>query len=252
MNSNVLLKCGLKSKEVQVETQKEKANMPKPNIRKKALILMCLSILIVTGCSTNSNNTEQPETSNTQTSETNTSELSGSDENRDETTGAYPPSVMVDGIVYQDTGYVDSMVTCGTMDGEITSSVDDTKLPTENNQSNFGSGYGYQLSEKDQIVVEIDGEYFIFRNIDSKDDFIPDQVFNFKAKVKEIRNGSLLVTYIDTADGFQEMMSGDYIVSAEKLTDEVEVGDIVQIWFDGSVEESAPYQLDEVYRIEKE
>jgi len=28
---------------------------------------------------------------------------------------------------------------CGTMDGEITSTVDGTEIPTEDNQSNFGS-----------------------------------------------------------------------------------------------------------------
>ena len=31
---------------------------------------------------------------------------------------------------------------CGTMDGEITSTVDGTEIPTEDNQSNFGSGFG--------------------------------------------------------------------------------------------------------------
>ena len=33
---------------------------------------------------------------------------------------------------------------CGNMDGEITSTVDGTEIPTEDNQSNFGSGFGYQ------------------------------------------------------------------------------------------------------------
>ena len=31
------------------------------------------------------------------------------------------------------------MTRCGTMDGEITSTVDGTEIPTEDNQSNFGS-----------------------------------------------------------------------------------------------------------------
>ena len=39
-----------------------------------------------------------------------------------------PPCVMVDGILYQDTGFVDSMVRCGNMDGEIDSAVDATEL----------------------------------------------------------------------------------------------------------------------------
>ena len=47
------------------------------------------------------------------------------------------------------------------------------------------------------------------------------------------------------------MMSGDYSVSAENLIDEVAPGDTVKIWFDGSVAETYPYQLNQVYRIIK-
>ena len=55
------------------------------------------------------------------------------------------PMVMADGAMYYDTGR-ESTVTgrCGVMDGEITSAVERTEVPSENNQSNFGAGYGYQ------------------------------------------------------------------------------------------------------------
>lgn len=215
----------------------------------KLIILILLSVLLIAGCRAVPNPANQSETPKSQISEMDTGRLSGGNNSGDETLMDCPPSVMVDGVIYEDTGYVDSMVTCGTMDGRITSSVDGTKLPTENDQSNFGTGYEYQISAKDQLVVQIDGQYIIFRNIEFKDDSIPDQVLNFKATVKEIKNGSLLVTYVDTAEGFQEMMSGDYSVSAENLSDEVAVGDTVRIWFDGSVAESYPYQLNNVYRI---
>lgn len=36
---------------------------------------------------------------------------------------------------------------CGTLDGEITCRVDQDKIPKENDQSNFGKGYGYQIGE---------------------------------------------------------------------------------------------------------
>ena len=42
--------------------------------------------------------------------------------------GVYPPCVMVDGVIYKDTGYVASIPGCGTMDGEIVSTVDGTEL----------------------------------------------------------------------------------------------------------------------------
>ena len=69
---------------------------------------------------------------------------------------ANPPCVMVDGILYQDTGFVDSMVGCGNMDGEIGSAVDATELPSENNQSNFGTGMSYQRSSEGQLIVSVE------------------------------------------------------------------------------------------------
>ena len=75
---------------------------------------------------------------------------------------ANPPCVMVDGILYQDTGFVDSMVGCGNMDGEIDSAVDATELPSENNQSNFGSGFGYQYGADDTIEIYMNEKWFVF------------------------------------------------------------------------------------------
>lgn len=55
------------------------------------------------------------------------------------------PMVMVDGVLYLDTGYNNTDIRkCGTFDGEITSEVDGSEKPTVDNQSNFGTGYGYQ------------------------------------------------------------------------------------------------------------
>lgn len=43
--------------------------------------------------------------------------------------GNYPPMVKVAGVVYKDTGYENAMVTCGTADGEIKTTVDGKKMP---------------------------------------------------------------------------------------------------------------------------
>ena len=161
------------------------------------------------------------------------------------------PCVMVDGIIYQDTGFVDSMVGCGNMDGEIDSAVDATELPSENNQSNFGTGMSYQRSSEGQLVVYVDGEPRIFRDIDSTDTSIPEEVLHFTAEVKEVNDGSLLVTYISTAEGFLELSEGDYVISKDNLQDEVQVGDTVEVWSDGMIQETYPAQLGLVYRIEK-
>ena len=75
------------------------------------------------------------------------------------------PMVMADGAMYYDTGR-ESTVTgrCGVMDGEITSAVDRTEVPSENNQSNFGAGYGYQWGlEEGTLEVCIDGKWMVFK-----------------------------------------------------------------------------------------
>ena len=65
------------------------------------------------------------------------------------------PAVMVNGELYFSTGE-ESTVSgrCGNMDGTITSTVDGSAYPTEDNQSNFGGGAGYQYgSVEDTIEV---------------------------------------------------------------------------------------------------
>lgn len=73
------------------------------------------------------------------------------------------PMVRVNDKLYYDTGK-ESTVSgrCGNMDGQITSEVDGSKIPTENNQSNFGTGFGYQYGEGDTIEVYMNEKWFVF------------------------------------------------------------------------------------------
>ena len=73
------------------------------------------------------------------------------------------PMILVDGKYYYDTGRTSSRTDrSNEMDGEITSTVDGSEKPMENNQSNFGSGYPYQLGEDDTIEVYMNGKWEIF------------------------------------------------------------------------------------------
>ena len=74
------------------------------------------------------------------------------------------PMVMVDGKLYLDTGLSSNAdARCGVMDGEITSTVDGSQRPTENNQSNFGTGYGYQFGATEgTIEIYMNEEWWIF------------------------------------------------------------------------------------------
>lgn len=73
------------------------------------------------------------------------------------------PMVRVNSKLYYDTGR-ESTVNgrCGNMDGEITSTVDGTEIPTEDNQSNFGSGFGYQYGADDTIEIYMNEKWFVF------------------------------------------------------------------------------------------
>ena len=68
--------------------------------------------------------------------------------------------------VYISTDAVVEVLRCGVMDGEIDSTVEAGVVPEENNQSNFGTGYGYQIISTDVVDVFIDGEWIMFTPAD--------------------------------------------------------------------------------------
>ena len=84
--------------------------------------------------------------------------------------GDAPMMIMVDHTLYQSNGEVSTVEgRCGNMDGEITSqTAGGTDAPTENDQSNFGTGYGYQFGDG-TVEVLIDGQWIVFRPITDSD-----------------------------------------------------------------------------------
>ncbi|MCM1087184.1 MAG: DUF5301 domain-containing protein [Muribaculaceae bacterium] len=72
------------------------------------------------------------------------------------------PMVRVNGKLYYDTGKESTIARCGNMDGQITATVDGSEIPMEDNQSNFGSGFGYQFGEGDTIEVYMNEKWFVF------------------------------------------------------------------------------------------
>lgn len=80
------------------------------------------------------------------------------------------PMVMIDGVMYYDAGR-ESTVSgrCGVMDGEITSAVAGTEVPAADDQSNFGSGYGYQWGpEEGTVEIDVDGRWMVFEQRDGE------------------------------------------------------------------------------------
>lgn len=73
------------------------------------------------------------------------------------------PMLVVNGELYRSTGRESAVEgRCGVMDGQVTSAVDSEETPTEDDQSNFGTGYGYQYGSDDTIEVLIDGKWIVF------------------------------------------------------------------------------------------
>lgn len=74
------------------------------------------------------------------------------------------PMVMVNGELYLDTGHESSVeARCEMMDGEITSSVDGSEQPTENDQSNFGTGFGYQYGSQEGLIeIFMNDKWWVF------------------------------------------------------------------------------------------
>ncbi len=73
--------------------------------------------------------------------------------------------------------------------------------------------------------------------------------FTFRAAITEIQNGSMLVTPVDGSD---ELRSSDsFRVKIENMpsSPEPEVGDIVEITYDGGIQETYPAGLDHVFSI---
>ena len=177
----------------------------------------------------------------------------------------YPPMVKVAGVVYVDTGYENAMVTCGTADGEIKTAVDGREMPANDDESNFGTGYDYQLWEKGYINVRLNNRWILFKDLNLKDgNGIPKWVAHFTAKVIKAEEDSLLVEVTDVDDEFyfKKRMTKPVLLSIENLnhgkdgfvsTEGLE-GKAVEVYFGGEIrnaepESSVPIHLETIYKI---
>lgn len=179
----------------------------------------------------------------------------------------YPPMVKVAGVVYVDTGYENAMATCGTADGEIKTAVNGTRMPVSDDESNFGTGYDYQLWEKGYMNVRLNNRWILFKDLNLKNDGdgIPKWVAHFTAKVIKAEEDSLLVEVTDVDDGFyfKKQMTKPVLLSIENLnhgkdgfvsTDGLE-GKAVEVYFGGEIrntepESSVPIHLETIYKID--
>lgn len=175
---------------------------------------------------------------------------------------AYPKAVKVSGAIYEDTGYINSMATCGTADGEIKTSISEKEMPILDDESNFGTGYGYQVWEDGYINVHIDNKWILFKDIELKDDdSIPKYVAHFTAKVTQADEDAIMVeaTHVDEEFYFKKVLTKPISLPLDAFGNDVDIKDLagktVEVYFGGEIkntepESSIPIHLETIYRID--
>ena len=73
------------------------------------------------------------------------------------------PMVLVDGLYYYSTGE-EAVSGDGAPEGEITSTVDGSQIPTEDDQANFGEGFPYRYGEEGTLQIQMNGKWMVFQH----------------------------------------------------------------------------------------
>ena len=176
--------------------------------------------------------------------------------------------VMVDDRIYMDMGYVLSALKCGTVDGKIITSNDES--PEQNDESNFGTGYKYQKADIKYLYVNIDNKWQVFQDIAISSLAIPEGVAHFDAEIIDGDKERILVKITDLPKEFSYIFGNKKteeinpvqiklkeagILSGIKSVKNSELqGKKIKVWFNGEIigdkpEMSNPIELREVYEV---
>ena len=189
--------------------------------------------------------------------------------------GALLPAVMVDGKLYKDTGFLNNLVTCGTMDGKIDKVVPTSEFPKNDGESNFDK-CEYQYAGEGFLTVYYEGKYLLFSTDDIWDE-TKKYVANFTGTVEEVacdedtKDATMLrIKDIDVPEEFKYIFGKnteypnpflvklDY-VDVHKGGEPIDAKEIegkkVTVYFDGTahnteLESSALITIDSAYEVE--
>lgn len=240
-------------------------------MKKRILIFLAGMMILSLACKNDTSNEKKGASANTEKkNESVNAEAAndqGKDDDKDIVDGDFPPMVKVDGVIYVNTGYQNAMVTCGTADGQIKTTVDGTKEPAKDDESNFGKDYDYQKWEGGYINVKIDNRWMLFKDAELKDneDEIPKWVAHFTGKVISVEEDSIMVEATNIEEGFffKNILTKAIALGVENLrhekngvvsTEDLE-GKSVEVYFGGEIknteaESSIPISFEDIYRID--
>ena len=97
------------------------------------------------------------------------------------------PMVLIEGVLYVDTGIgvmgdgfeVEDGEPVKALDGTVTSSEEGWEIPTENDQSNFGTGYGYlRGTEEGTVILFMNEKWFLFATEEKKQELLFPELMN--------------------------------------------------------------------------
>lgn len=151
-------------------------------MKKFLLIMMSLALTLSAFACQKPNETPNEKSEANETNESSeTNELDEPDRT-DEVT--LISAVMVDGELYKDTGYINNLVKCGTMDGKIEKVVPTNEFPKNDGESNFDK-CEYQYAGEGFLTVYYEGKYLLFSTGDIWDE-TKKYVANFTGTVEEV------------------------------------------------------------------
>ena len=132
------------------------------------------------------------------------------------------PMVMVNGTLYLDTGYESNDIErTDHFDGEISSQVDGSERPSVDNQSNFGTGYGYQYGATEgTIELFMNGKWWIFATEEARQEIqfppSPDEPGKFYLTIGAEGVKSIELSMPNSSGGF-ENADGSLLKKGERI-----------------------------------
>ena len=242
-------------------------------MKKFLLIMMSLALMLSAFACQKPNEAPNEKSEANEVKETN--EASEIDEPDHTDEGALLPAVMVDGKLYKDTCYINSLVTCGTMDGKIEKVVPTNEFPKNDGESNFDK-CEYQYAGDGFLTVYYEGKYLLFSTGDIWDE-TKKYVANFTGTVEEVacdedtKDATMLrIKDIDVPEEFKYIFGEnieypnpflvklDYVdvhKGGEPIDPKEIEGKKVTVYFDGTahnteLESSALVTIDSAYEVE--
>lgn len=156
----------------------------------------------------------------------------------------FPPTVMVNGKIYIDTGK-EAYPKENTSDGKINTKVEQSEVPCKNDQSNFGTGYDYHFCEDGNLEINIDGKWYIFEQEPTK------EVITLKIIEKDENNNLILAG--EKSNEVFSLNTSDvqiYLDNEEADSSLLKAGMKIDVTYGGYILETFPSILDSVSKIE--